>query len=220
MELLQGIETRMSTRAFKSTPIPRATIEKILRAASKSPSYANTQPWEAVVVSGKKRDELSKVICDLSKAGATPHTDIPTPTTWPEDADRRSKEHYANRSKVIGIARDDEAGRKALRLLNFEFYGAPCSLFLFMDATLSAWSIFDLGLYAQTVCLAAHSFGLGTCLQASTVRYPDAIRDFLGISKTKQLIVGISIGYPDAGAKINQYHSERAGVDTFTQWYT
>ena len=62
MELLQGIETRMSTRAFKSTPIPRATIEKILRAASKSPSYANTQPWEVVVVSGKKRDELSKVI--------------------------------------------------------------------------------------------------------------------------------------------------------------
>ena len=106
-----------------------------------------------------------------------------------------------------------------MRLLNFEFYGAPCSLFLFMDATLSAWSIFDLGLYAQTVCLAAHSFGLGTCLQASTVRYPDAIRDFLGISKTKQLIVGIAIGYPDAGAKINQYHSERAAVDTFTQWY-
>ena len=219
MELLQGIETRVSTRAFKSTPIPRETIEKILWAASKSPSYANTQPWEVVVVSGKKRDELSKVIYNLSKADATSNTDIPTPASWPEDADRRSKEHYANRSKVIGIARDDVAGRKALSLLNFEFYGAPCSLFLFMDASLSSWSIFDMGLFAQTVCLASHSFGLGTCLQASTVRYPDAIRDFLGIPKTKRLIIGISIGYPDAGAKINHYHSERIGVGTFTRWY-
>ncbi len=220
MELLEGIQTRVSTRAFKSTPIPRATIEKILQAAGKSPSYANTRPWEVVVVTGKKRDGLSKVIYDLSKAETPEKPDIPTPPTWPAELKRRSVEHYDKRSKVIGIARDDVAARKALSLLNFEFYGAPCALFLFMDATLSSWSIFDMGLFAQTICLAAHSFGLGTCLQASTVRYPDAIRDFLGIPKTKHLIIGISMGYPDASAKINQYHSERAGVDTFVQWYT
>ena len=40
MDLLQGIETRRSFRAFKSTPIPRETIERILEAASKSPSCA------------------------------------------------------------------------------------------------------------------------------------------------------------------------------------
>jgi len=220
MELLEEIQTRMSTRAFKSTPIPRATIEKILQAAGKSPSYSNTRPWEVVVVTGEKRDGLSKVIYDLAKAETPEKSDIPAPATWPDELKKRSEEHYGNRSKVIGIARDDTAARQALMLQNFEFYGAPCALFLFRDATLSSWSIFDMGLFSQTICLAAHSFGIGTCLQASTVRYPDAIRDFLGIPKTKRLIICISMGYPDASAKINQYYSARANVDTFVQWFT
>ena len=220
MELLEVIQTRMSTRAFKSTPIPRDIIEKILQAAGKSPSYSNTRPWEVAVVTGKKRDGLSKVLYDLAKARTPNNPDIPEVTTWPDELKSRSEEHYGNRSKVIGIARDDVAARKALFLQNMEFYGAPCALFLFMDTTLSSWSIFDMGLFAQTICLAAHSFGIGTCLQGSTVWYPDAIRDFLGIPKTKQLIIGISMGYPDASAKINQYYSAQADVDTFVQWYT
>lgn len=50
MELLEGIETRRSFRAFRSTPVARETIERILKAASRSPSYTNTQPWEVAVV--------------------------------------------------------------------------------------------------------------------------------------------------------------------------
>lgn len=44
MELLEGIETRRSIRAFKPTPIPKEIIERILKAASNSPSFTNTQP--------------------------------------------------------------------------------------------------------------------------------------------------------------------------------
>ena len=54
MELLEGIETRRSCRAFKPTPIKKEILEKILKAASKSPSYTNTQPWEVAVVTGKE----------------------------------------------------------------------------------------------------------------------------------------------------------------------
>ena len=59
MELLEGIATRRSFRAFKSTPIPGETMDRILEIASNSPSYTNTQPWEVIVVSGGKKDELS-----------------------------------------------------------------------------------------------------------------------------------------------------------------
>ena len=61
MELLEGIETRRSYRAFKSTDVSRETIERILQAAGKSPSYKNTQPWEVAVVRGKKKEELSGI---------------------------------------------------------------------------------------------------------------------------------------------------------------
>ena len=123
------------------------------------------------------------------------------------------------RFRAIGVEREDEQQRKELLLLNFEFYGAPSVLFLFMDSTLGNWSMFDMGLFAQSISLAAHSFGLGSCLQAALGHYPDAVRNFLGIPETKKLLLGISIGYPDFDARLNSYQSSRVSPDEFVQWY-
>ena len=219
MELEEGIASRRSFRAFKSTPVPREVIEKILATASKSPSYTNTQPWEVAVVSGQKKEELRRILREMANSGVTPAPDMPLPQTWPAELDRRAREHSARRFKAIGVEREDEQQRKAMRLRNFEFYGAPCALFLFMERTLTPWSIFDMGLFAQSLLLAAHSHGLGSCLQAMLATYPDAVRDFLGIPKTKQLVIGISLGYPDLEARINSYRSQRVGLDKFVHWY-
>ncbi len=219
MELLEGIETRKSFRAFKPTPVPRETVERILKAASKSPSYMNTQPWEVTVVSGKKVEELSKILYKLAEADTPSSADIAAPKVWPPELERRFREHSARRFKTLGIEREDEQQRKELRLLNFKFYGAPCVIFILLDKTLSQWSIFDLGSFTQSLCLAAHSFGLGSCVQGSPVDYPDAIRDFLGVPKTKSAVLCVAIGYPDSDARINSYQSLRVGLDDFVQWY-
>ncbi len=220
MELLEGIETRGSFRAFKPTPIAKEVLERILKAAGKSPSYTNTQPWEVAVISGEKKEEFSRILCELVKSDITPNPDLPSPQNWPPELERRAKEHGMKRFQAIGIEREDERQRKELRLSNFKFYGAPCVLFLFMDSTLSSWSIFDMGLFAQSIIPAAHSFGVGSCLQASLASYPDAVREFLGIPRTKQLVLGISLGYPNLEARINTYQSTRVGLDDFVQWYT
>lgn len=220
MELLEGIETRRSLRAFTSTPVPEEIMGKILKAVSKSPSYTNTQPWEVAVVSGNKKEELARILSDLWKSEVAPNPDLPLPKTWPPELDSRVKEHSASRFKALGVERGDDQHMRELRLQNFKFFGAPCGLFLFMDSTLTPWSIFDMGVFAQSIQLAAHSFGIGSCLQAMLVNYPDAVREFLGIPKTKQLIIGISIGYPDYEARINAYQSTRMSVDDFVQWYS
>jgi len=220
VELLEGIETRRSLRAFKSTPITEEVLESILKAAGKSPSYTNTQPWEVAVISGEKKEELSRILCALVESNITPNPDLPSPGSWPPELERRAREHGKKRFYAVGIERENEQQRKEMRLSNFKFYGAPCVLFLFMDSILGSWSTFDMGLFAQTLILAAHSFGVGSCLQASLAGYPDAVREFLGIPKTKQLVLGISMGYPDLEAKINTYQSSRVGLDDFVQWYT
>jgi len=219
MELLQGIETRRSFRAFKSTPIAKETIERILQAASKSPSYKNTQPWEVVVVSGKKKEELSNILYEMARSDVSPNPDLPLPEVWPPELERRAKEHGAKRLRTLGIERESEQQRKELRLRNFKFYRSPCVLFLFVDSTLTSWSIFDMGLFAQSLILAAHSFGLGSCLQASIANYPDAVREFLGIPRTKLLVLGISMGYPDLEAAINKYQSSRLSPNDFVKRY-
>ncbi len=219
MELLEGIKSRMSLRAFKSNPVPRETMESILEAAGRSPSYTNTQPWEVVVVSGKRKEELSEILCGLVKTDVPSDPDLPKPKKWPPELDKRAKEHGARRFKALGIERENEQQRKNMRLQNFKFYGAPCAIFLFMDRTLTSWSIFDMGLFAQSIILAAHSFGLGTCLQAAVTDYPDIVRDFLSIPNTKQLMLGISIGYPDFEAPINTYRSTRMNPEDFIKWF-
>jgi nitroreductase len=56
VELFEGIETKRSFRAFKSTPVPEGIIKRILGVASKSPYYTNTQPWEVAVTSGNRKE--------------------------------------------------------------------------------------------------------------------------------------------------------------------
>ena len=220
MEIVEGIESRKSLRAFKSTPVPEAVIKDILRAASKSPSYTNTQPWEVAVVSGKKAEELAAVLLELAASGAKQNLDIPLPDAWPTELAERAKTHGMRRFQALGIERADESQRTELRLLNFKFYGAPSALFLFQDSELGSWSMFDMGLFTQSLILAAHSFGVGTCLQASLTNYPEAIHEFLDIPKTKRLVLGISLGYPDLEAKINSYQSTRIGLGEFVHWHS
>lgn len=218
MEMLEGIKSRRSFRAFKPDPISKDVMEKILQAVSHSPSYTNTQPWELVLVSGRKRDELAKILLQLARTKAPTRPDIPTPKGWPPELAARSGEHGARRLATLGIARDDEQGRERMRLMNFEFYGAPCAAFLFMDRSLGEYSIFDMGLFAGNLILAAHDLGVESCLQASVPNYAPEIKNFLGVLEEKKLVIAISLGYPDESAKLNTYRSLRRKPEEFTKW--
>jgi nitroreductase len=218
MDVLDGIATRRSIRAFKPTPVPRDIIEKILQAAGQSPSYTNTQPWEVVVVGGKKKEELARKLLELAKGKAATTPDMPTPKSWPPALAERSAQHGARRLNALGVARDDEEARERLRLGNFEFYGAPCAIFLFVDRSVGEWSIFDMGLFTENLILAAHAFGVESCLQASVTGYASEIKGMLGVAESKKLVIGISLGYPDESAKLNTYRALKQDPAEFTTW--
>jgi nitroreductase len=220
MEILKCIKTRQSVRAFTSKRIPKSVMKRILQAASNCPSYTNTQPWEVAVVSGKKRDELQEILLNLAKEKAPTKSDIPKPKGWPAGLDERAREHGARRLSTLGIARDDTAGRERLSLMNLEFYGAPCAVFLFIDSSLGEYSIYDVGLFTQNLILAAHSFNIESCIQASVTNYAREIKKFFGISEnSKKLVICISMGYADSKAILNTYKSSKQKPDGFTRWY-
>ena len=219
MEGLQIITTRQSCRAFKGDPIPGDIMQKILAAAGNSPSYTNTQPWEVAVVTGQKKDKLAAELLKLAKAKAPARPDIPHPSGWPSRMEERKGEHGARRLNALGVDRGDKEGREKLRLMNYEFYGAPCAVFLFMEGTLGEWSVYDMGLFTQNLILAAHSLGVESCIQASVTDYAGEIKEFLGISENKKLLACISMGYPDGDAALNTYRSQKISLDDFVRWY-
>lgn len=220
MDLIEGIESRHSTRAFAPTPVPREVIEKILDAARRSPSARNSQPWQVAVVCGKRRDELSGLLLSLVEANTPPQPDIPRTIKWPDEIGKRIEEFQARRDKFLGMEGADEEQKRTHSLQNYKFYGAPCALYLFMERNLTSMSLFDLGIFAQTLILAAHASGLGACMLGSACFYADAVRKFLNLPESKQLVIGIALGYADREALINKFKSDRISLDGFVQWHS
>ncbi|MDP2167750.1 MAG: nitroreductase [Thermodesulfovibrionales bacterium] len=218
MDALECIRTRMSIRKFKPEPVPKDVLSDVIGTALRSPSYKNSQPWEVAVVSGRKKEEMSELLVGLLDKGAGLEPDIPEPASWPADIGQRINAHMGARGQAMGIDLSDPALRKKAKAANFRFYGAPHGIFLYQDSSLNEWSIFDMGLFAQSLLLSAHAHGLGTVPQAFLTDYSKEIKEFLGIPHGKRLIIGISIGYPDMEDKANSYRSTRLGTSGVIRW--
>ncbi len=213
MDAIKCITTRRSIRAFTDKPVPAELLTEIIDTARWSPSYKNSQPWEVIVVSGEKKEELSNMLLDLLEQGKQPKPDLPVPENWPEREQARIDQLYASRKEATGLDLNDPKIITAAKKANFRFYKAPHGIFLFQDASLSLWSLFDLGLFAQSLMLAAHAKGLGTVPQAFLTDYSPQVKKFLGIDESKRLVLGLSIGYPDLQSPANQLHTDRMATE-------
>ena len=50
MEVFDGIRTLLAVRQYQETPVPEATVQRILEAARLTGSAMNAQPWHFIVV--------------------------------------------------------------------------------------------------------------------------------------------------------------------------
>jgi nitroreductase len=218
MDAIECIKTRMSIRKFKPEPVPEEVLLEIINIAKWSPSYKNTQPWEAVILSGAKKEALSKMLIELLESGTEQSPDLPAPESWPTAEAARIDHLFKSRAAATGIDLGAPENIRKAKIANFGFYGAPHAIYLFQDASLTLWSLFDLGLFAQSLMLAAHAKGLGTVPQAFATDYAKEVKKFLSIPETKRLVLGISIGYPDMQAPINAFRTDRVETDEIVKW--
>lgn len=191
---------------------------EIIDIAKWSPSYKNSQPWESVILSGAKKEALSKLMLENMEKNVPPDPDLAHPTSWPETENARMELLAKKKSEATGVTFNDENALKEAMKRNFSFYGAAHAIYLFQEASLTLWSLFDMGLFTQTLMLAAKAKGIGTVPQAFATHYASDIKKFLSIPETKRLVLGISIGYADMESPVNQYKSERSDTDEFVSW--
>ena len=218
MDAKECIKTRMSIRKFKSEPVPIEILKEIIDIAKWSPSYKNSQPWEAIIISGEKKEALSNHLVELFEKNAPASPDLPTPQSWPPSIEARINALMQKRSELMGKDLKSPEMIKKSKIANFRFYGAPHGIFLFQDSSLTEWSLFDMGLFAQSLMLAAHAFGIGTVPQAFLTDYAKHVKKFLGIPESKRLILGISLGHPDMESPINKYRPERVNTDAIVKF--
>ncbi len=218
MDAIQCITGRRSIRRFKPDPVPPELLSEIIDTARWSPSYKNSQPWEVVLLSGEKKQALSRMLLEKLENGDNRCPDLAAPTSWPEAIKARIDHMMQARQKATGIDLSAPENVIKSKRANFNFYHAPHGIYLLQDCSLSEWSLFDLGLFAQSLMLAAHAKGLGSVPQAYLTDYAEEIKEFLAIPASKRLVLGISIGYPDLDAPANNMGRERVESSEFVTW--
>jgi nitroreductase len=219
MDVIEAILNRRSIRNFKPEPVPKEVIEKLIETSRWSPSGSNTQPWDLTVLGGQALDEV-KAYLVKQMPSAPAHPDIPYP---PMPEPYRSRQAAVGKQMNAylfppGTERPQE-DRTANRFSGAQFFGAPNAIIVSVDKEISPRAFLGLGMWAQTLCLAALNYGLGTCIMSMVTYWPEIYRELFHIPDSKIIAFGIAIGYPDLEARINNFPRTREPLGTFVNWH-
>ena len=219
MDILEAVKARKSVRGYRPDPVSKEIIEEILRSAIQSPSAMNTQPWEFTVIAGEVIENIRRENIESLLSGAAPSPDI-TMESYEGIYKQRQVALAIELFKLMGIAREDTVKRSEWMQRGFRFFDAPAAIIISVDKSVNGllW-MFDLGAVSQTICLAALKYGLGTCIEAQGVTFPEVIRRHAGISESKKIIMSIALGYPDESFPANTLNSAREPIENNTTWH-
>ncbi len=216
----EALTSRRSVRAFLPDPVDDETIGEIMRVAARAPSGTNMQPWKVYVVSGERKEALSKAIL---ASGVRPEK-----IEWDEYKyypDKFFEPYLARRRAVgyalytlLGIGRREVERMRAQHDRNFTFFDAPVGLIFTIDRRLNVGSWLDLGMFVQSVMIAARARDLHTCPQAAFAPYHREIRPLLNIPDEEIVVCGMALGHEDTSRPENALRSERAALEEFVSF--
>lgn len=218
MDVVDAIRERKSVRAFKPDPVSLDMLRQIVEQALRAPSWANTQPWEFAIVTGKPLEEIQRGFNERGEQ--EPDSEVARPYEFPEP--------YLSRIQALAPKNwtPTKEDMDFHRIQNYRHYGAPAVIYLlvgrpffYQAKAINVWSMYDCGSAVQNIMLLATNYGLGTVAQAQAVIYPDIIRKVLGIPESKLIALGIAIGYPDWDNPINQSRTQREPLSGVAKWY-
>jgi nitroreductase len=217
-----AITSRKSIRAFLPTPVPRETIEEILRVASRAPSGTNTQPWNVWVLTGASRQALSTRILaaydDPEEAATHKEEYAYYPTEWRSPfIDRRHKIGW-DLYGLLKIGKADKARMHDQHGRNYSFFDAPVGLMFTIERVMQQGSWLDFGMFLQNIMVAARARGLDTCPQAAFTQFHRIIMEHLGAPPSQMLVCGMSLGFADPAAPENALVTEREPVAGFARF--
>jgi nitroreductase len=221
-----AITSRMSARAFLPQPVPRDTIRHLLDVASRAPSGTNTQPWKVYVLQGASRDTLVQQVCaahdalraDPSLAAEYREEYDYYPEKWVSPYIDRRRENGWSLYGLLGITKGDKDKMHAQHQRNFRFFDAPVGLMFTLDRVMGRGSMVDYGMFLQNIMVAARGHGLHTCPQAAWNGFAKIILPHIGAGESEMLVCGMALGYADPTDPVNDFHTPREPVESFTTW--
>lgn len=220
MSVSEALQKRVSVRAFKDTPVPQEVLNEIFTLAQLAPSNCNTQPCQAYVVSGAKKDQLKDELLGEIMSGKPGNHSFEWGAKYQGKLRERQFDSAMALYGAMGIERQDKERRQMAMLGNWRFFDAPHAVFFTMEKYLGLSGAVDLGIYAQTLVLLMAERGISNCLQGALGQYPDPARKMFGLSDDVGILFGMSFGYADEDAPVNKTRTERVPLDTAVRFFS
>ena len=167
MNFYEIVKKRRSIREYKSNPVPREIIERVLDAAVWAPSGMNRQPWYFYVLTGGKRDEFARLCRKI----------------FDEMRDAIMEKYGAERVEI---------SRRFYKNIG----GAPVVILAYSDGSevYDAASVF---FACANILLAATNEGLGSLIMGSPATFIKSEVDELVDARDKVFHCAILLGYSD-----------------------
>ncbi len=216
MNVDEAIRTRISVRAFKSDPVPETVLREILDVARFAPSGGNLQPWKVIAVAGDERDAVI-ALAQANLPGAEDDRPVYPANLWDPYRSRRFKvgeDMYA----LLGIGRDNKPARYLHLAQNFQFFGAPVGLFFVIDKGMGHGQWAHLGMFMQSVALAALERGVHSCMQEAWARMRIPLARHFALPDNEMIYCRMALGYGDMTKPVNTLRSDRAEVNEFASF--
>jgi nitroreductase len=212
------VASRRSLRAFQSQPVPEDILQSVFTTAMQAPSNCNTQPWLVHVVSGELLETLRSEMAAGFTAGEL-SMDFPYDGSY--DGVYKERQYGSAQALYdsIGIQRQDKVKRQAQFMRNFSFFDAPHVAFLCLPEPFGLREACDMGMFAQNLMLSLTAHGLGSCPQTALSFQVDYVKQKLDIDPSEKLVFGLSFGYPEVDAPVNQCQTDRAALEDIVTFH-
>ncbi len=167
MDLFEAINNRRSIRKFKAVPVDDQTVDTLLDAARKAPSWGNSQCWHFIVV----RDAALKARLADTLFGVT---------------DRPNGVALSIKQAPVAVVVCAELKKSGAFYKGRNDYATDKGEY---------WYMFDTALAMENLCLAAHGLGLGTVIAGAFDAKQAA--DLLKVPAGFVVVACTPLGYPD-----------------------
>ena len=190
----------------------------MLRIAQAAPSDCNSQSWRVLVLSGPPLERLRAALIEAAVAGLAQEPDVPPVERYEGLLQDRRRACGWALYEAVGVKKGDREGSQRQGLENFRLFGAPHLALITVPTAMGARGIFDAGIYAGFLLLAAEALEIAAVPQASITHYAQVIRRHADIPPFHHILCGVAFGSEDAAHPANVFRTTRADLSESVVW--